>query len=227
MPARVTIAAVSIALANQLFAAPVVRSVSVIGTKLPVHLETRVGQTYDSETVARDVRSLWSTSRFSDIRVERTDDAEGSAVAFLVVEQPMLHLRRIVIEPDSYGLKFDSPEDRLVTLPDAQRLATRAREALSARGYTAVSVDAALLAFGGNQADVRLTVRASAKPARVRRVEFTGAPSPRPHGCGLCTWQTAISTRRLECAERRRIPATSRSNSRWTRAAGSRFGDGT
>jgi len=64
----------------------VITSVNVIGTKLPVTLNTRVGQPYDTDAIAADLRHLWSTQRFEDVRVEHS----SSTITFLVVETPLL-----------------------------------------------------------------------------------------------------------------------------------------
>ena len=48
----------------------VVKSVSVEGTAVKVNLETQVGRVYDAGAIAADVRRLWETGRFDDIRVE-------------------------------------------------------------------------------------------------------------------------------------------------------------
>src|SRR2546430_11444246 len=42
----------------------------ISGTRLDVHLASQVGRPYDAADVARDVRYLWNTGRFDDVRVE-------------------------------------------------------------------------------------------------------------------------------------------------------------
>src|ERR1700685_284717 len=79
--------------------ADVVKSVSIRGTKAHVVLATQVGQPYDSATIEKDVRELWSTGRFSDIRVEKAQKADGVAVIFQIDETQTRPLHRIQLEP--------------------------------------------------------------------------------------------------------------------------------
>jgi len=54
--------------------------VAVPGTDLPVTLQTQVGHAYDESTVAKDVRSLWSLGRFSDVTsIQRLSTVGGLA----------------------------------------------------------------------------------------------------------------------------------------------------
>src|SRR5580700_3472188 len=73
----------------------VVKSVRVLGTKTPVDLKTQVGQNFDADTVQSDVRHLWATGRFDDIRVEKAHEEEGTSVIFHVVEVPPLQLHTL------------------------------------------------------------------------------------------------------------------------------------
>jgi hypothetical protein len=68
--------------------APLVKSVTIRGTQLHVNLATQVGQPYDADAVGRDVRQLWATQRFSDIRVNAAQDADGTDVIFEVTPAP-------------------------------------------------------------------------------------------------------------------------------------------
>lgn len=55
---------------------------------MQVVLSTQVGQPFNSDLIDRDVHRLWSTGRFSDIRVEKSEDADGTNVVFNVVQAP-------------------------------------------------------------------------------------------------------------------------------------------
>src|SRR6266704_3056692 len=68
--------------------APVVKSVAVAGTIYPVTLATQAGHPYDAIVIEKDVRKLWSTGRFDDIRVESKEEADGTALVFRVRELP-------------------------------------------------------------------------------------------------------------------------------------------
>src|SRR5258708_2758793 len=89
-----------------LFAIAAVQSVSIHGTKWNVPLETQVGQPVNMKTIDDDVRKLWGTGRFDDVRVE----TNGSSVVFNVVENPRIFLHEIRLEPHTFGLQVKIPE---------------------------------------------------------------------------------------------------------------------
>src|SRR6266478_1711252 len=69
-----------------------VKAVAVLGSRVPVNLATQAGQPYDAGVIERDVRALWSTRRFEDIRVETMQNEDGPSVFFRVAESPRLRL---------------------------------------------------------------------------------------------------------------------------------------
>jgi outer membrane protein insertion porin family len=152
------------------------RSVSVTGTKIPVKLETQVGKAYDSQSVDTDVRNLWKSGRFSDVKVESTDTPDGRSVLFRVVEEQQFRLHEIHMEPSTFGVKPSLLPGAAVSRLVAHRLAIQARKELVARGYSDATVDSDLMPYSGNEVDVRLTVHATDRPVRVKEVRFVGQP---------------------------------------------------
>jgi outer membrane protein assembly factor BamA len=53
-----------------------------------VNLTSQAGQPYDAYSIRKDVRALWSTGRFDDIRVETAPSAGGISIIFRVTEAP-------------------------------------------------------------------------------------------------------------------------------------------
>ena len=53
-------------------------------------IASRVGGTYDVETLRRDSQALYSTGRFSNIFWESTPGSAGAIVRFMVVERPLI-----------------------------------------------------------------------------------------------------------------------------------------
>ncbi len=51
-------------------------------------LFTHVGDTYDPVSIERDFNSLWNTSYFDNIRIEREDSEKGIILNFFVIEKP-------------------------------------------------------------------------------------------------------------------------------------------
>jgi outer membrane protein insertion porin family len=159
--------------ASPVLAVQPVTSVKILGSNLAVNLATQEGQPYDARAIEKDVHQLWSTGRFSDIRVETTEEPGGTAVAFRVTQGPDLRLRHLRIEPSSFGLHPKIDEGTSVSPLRAHEIALEAQKRLNAEGYLDARVDSSLLPVARHTADVQLTVRAG-KPVDVRAVELAG-----------------------------------------------------
>jgi outer membrane protein insertion porin family len=154
-----------------LFAIAAIQSVSIHGTKWNVPLETQVGQPYNMKTIEHDVRKLWQTGRFDDVRVE----TNGTSVVFNVVENPRVFLHEIRMEPHTFGLQVKVPEGTALTKLRVHEIALDVERQLNAKGYTGAAVDYDLAPFAENSVDLRLTIRPG-ESVRVKDVEFEGDP---------------------------------------------------
>jgi hypothetical protein len=74
-----------------------IKSVTLRGTQLSVTLATQVGQPYNADVIDRDVRQLWATKRFDDIRVDARREPDGTDVIFQVT--PALRRAVTPIQP--------------------------------------------------------------------------------------------------------------------------------
>jgi outer membrane protein insertion porin family len=151
----------------------VIRSVSVEGTKAAVELKTQVGQNYDASTVQSDVRRLWATGRYDDIRVESKPEDSGTSVVFHVTETPQLVLHQFKVEPSTYGLQMNLPEGTPMTRLRAHQIAYQAQQDLRSDGFRTATVDYDLVPYIGNQVDLHLNIEAG-EQIKVKEVEFTG-----------------------------------------------------
>ncbi len=74
----------------------VVLSVKVTGnknvklTEIMRHIKTRKDRNYDEQLVQEDLRRLFATRKFHNVRVHRTREANGVHVVFEVLERPMM-----------------------------------------------------------------------------------------------------------------------------------------
>ena len=161
------------------YAPLLIASVSVHGTNLPVHLTTQVGQFYNAATIHADVRNLWNTGRFADVRVESAQTDRGNEIVFRVIESPRLRLHKLVMEPSTSSLRLSLPEDTPLDHDQAQRIALEARKQLRAEGYPNAQVEPEIARLDRNQADLRLRIE-SGDRLRVKRVEFEGEPGLDP-----------------------------------------------
>jgi len=77
-------------------AAQVIENIDVHGNRrIPretvlAHVYTRPGDLYDAASLERDLRSVWNTGYFEDVRVEREASAKGWNVIFYVREKPTI-----------------------------------------------------------------------------------------------------------------------------------------
>lgn len=152
-----------------------VSSIAIRGTDLQVNLATQVGRPFNPRLIEKDVRDLWSTGQFEDIRVETVDQEAGTGVIFQVVSTRDVRLHEVRIEPSSFGLRLSVPEGTPVNRMRAHEIALEARKQLDAQGYINARVDYALVRCARNKFDLRLTITASPR-VRVKRVEFAGNP---------------------------------------------------
>jgi outer membrane protein assembly factor BamA len=150
-----------------------IKSVAVHGTESAVDLKTQVGQLYDNSTIQSDVRRLWATGRFDDIRVETAAQDEGTAVVFEVAETPQFELHQLRLEPSTFGLQMTLPEGSPMNRLHAHQLAVQAQEQLRADGFHEATVDYEIKPWVGKKVDVILTIDAGER-IRVKQVDFTG-----------------------------------------------------
>src|SRR5262245_50495330 len=111
------------------------------GGHLPVNLATQVGQPYDENRIASDVRKTWRSTPLEDIWVEKKQESGVIAVVFHATPSPDLRLRQIRIEPSSYHLKLAAPDGAPINRTRAHAIAAEARKQLREQGYQDAEVD--------------------------------------------------------------------------------------
>ena len=150
-----------------------VQSVTIQGTHRHVALTTQVGEPYNAGTVEQDVRALWRTGRFDDIRVDTQTGFIGTSVLFRVTEAPELRLRKLVVEPSTYGLHLSLREGSPLNRLGAQAAALEAKRLLNTQGYPNANVGYELTPAEDGKADLRLTVKPGER-LRVKDIQFLG-----------------------------------------------------
>lgn len=159
---------------------PFIQTLQLAGTGRRVQLESHAGQGLDPARVERDVRALWATGWFEDVRVEVAEGDEGAEVFFTVVEKPRLFLRKVVFEPETEKRKLNLEPDTLIDNVQARRVAAALRQQLVAQGHADAEVNAELAPTGFQQADLVLRVEPGPQ-YQVRVVQFTGEPGIEPN----------------------------------------------
>jgi len=146
-----------------------IQSVSVTGTQWKVPLKTQVGQPYDIHTIDDDVRSLWSSGRFDDVRV----DTKNGGIVFHVVENPRILLHEIRLEPHTFGLQVKIPEGTPLTKQRVHDIVKDVERQIRAKGYYAATVTYEMAPYRDGEVDLRLTIDAG-QSLRVTSVVFEG-----------------------------------------------------
>lgn len=140
---------------------------------MPENIGTKAGEPLDPKQIQADVRALWATGRYEDIRVETVDGEEGPKVVFHVVEKPITTLRQVKVQPQEYGMQMQLSAGMPMDRTRAQQAASDLRTKLNEQGYTEASVKAELIPVDLRLVDLHLSVQAG-KPQRIRQVELTG-----------------------------------------------------
>jgi outer membrane protein insertion porin family len=153
--------------------AEVVQSVSVRGGNVNVNLATQVGQEYDTAVIDKDIKTLWATGRFSDIRVQREEQTDGVGVIFEVTESKTHPLHEMRIEPSTFGVQMKIPEGTPMDRERAYAVARKTREELRSNGFQNAEVDFKLTPYLDKQVNLTLTVDPGQR-IRVKQLDFTG-----------------------------------------------------
>lgn len=136
----------------------VIESVEIRGTRARLALETKPGETLSPSTVRRDVRRLWKTGHFDDIRVESSTEDDNVHVVFRVAERPRFMLREIRFDPPGerrdLGIRTGDP----VTQAQARETAWSLTKQLASDGFPEARVEANLKLAGGAHADLEIHV---------------------------------------------------------------------
>jgi Surface antigen variable number repeat len=153
--------------------------VSIRGSSLPWDFETRAGTELDPGTVSKDVRALWNSGRFKDVRAILENTPGRQAVIFDVVEKRKLFLRKVSIEPENPGVKLHLEEGSPLDEPRAQQVASELRRHLEQDGFPEAQVEPRLEPVGAEKADLRLYVETGER-RRMGKVELAGELGLRP-----------------------------------------------
>jgi outer membrane protein assembly factor BamA len=135
-----------------------VTSVEVLPAEPSISLETRSGQPLDETKVRNDVKTLWRSGKFSDVRVEETGEGKDLHVVFHVEPKPKLLLRRIDVEPPTPGIDIQLPANTQMDDYAAQLVATSVQKQLVASGYGSAKVTARLTPAGADHVDLKVDI---------------------------------------------------------------------
>ena len=136
----------------------IVSSVEVPGGPQAPSLQTKAGEELDPSKLSDDVKTLWRTGRFSDIRAETEEDGEMVRVIFLAQPNRGLRLRKIEMKPTIPGIEIQLKPGSEITAMDAHDVGEGIRKRLESSGYPFAKVNTELAPVGSGQADLRVVI---------------------------------------------------------------------
>ncbi len=169
--------------AAELAAADKVASVAVEGNHFVEtgaildKISVRAGQPFDRKRISRDVRRLFATGFFSDIRVTGVARADGRHLTFHVRENPMIASVKLdgldAVKEKDVKLKLHLKPGRIYNKPDLDHDLRILRKGYLKKGYYQMRVEPVLKKRADGRVDVTLKVR-EGEITRIKRIRFIG-----------------------------------------------------
>jgi outer membrane protein insertion porin family len=141
------------------------------------YLRERVGQPFTPEGLTRDVRELWDSGFFDDLKVELTTQPEGVALRFIVVERP--NIREITfegnneIDNDKLLEGIETKANTILSDPSLRRSVQKIRDMYAEKGYFLAEASYEKTPQKDNEVVVKFTI-VEHEPVTVRRITFIG-----------------------------------------------------
>ena len=135
-----------------------IRAVELNGGTAAQPLETRAGDTLDSVKLRNDLKMLWRSGRFSDIRVESIEEANGVRVVFRVEPRHSVRLRHIEVKPPTPGIEIKLAPESEIDLLGVHQIGASVRKQLQDSGYRDVKVEANLIPVDAVHADLKVNI---------------------------------------------------------------------
>ena len=145
------------------FEAKEVNSVSLLGTTATIPLETRVGQLLDPLKLEKDVKTLWRSGQFADVRAEALVDGEGVRIVFRCQAKRLMLLRRVQVSPPTPAIDLTLAPESTIDPFGASQIAQSARKKLEESGFPFAKVEANLRPVGSNHVDLIIHVEQGQK----------------------------------------------------------------
>ncbi|MFO7902610.1 MAG: POTRA domain-containing protein [Pirellulaceae bacterium] len=161
---------------------PVVLSVNIDGnhtisdTAIRRHIKTRKGRAYDPQLIQKDLRRLFGTRKFHNVRVRKKEAEGGLHVTFEIVERPLIDEVRFIgnrrfsdkrLRKES-GLEAGAPLN-VYMVQEARR---KIEEYYHSNGFTKTRVS---IAEGAERTDRRVVLKVDeGKIERIWKVDFVG-----------------------------------------------------
>jgi len=150
-----------------------VSSVEIFGAKAEIPLETKAGQVLDPAKLRNDIKTLWRSGRYSDIRAESVTDGDAVRVVFRVQQKRSIRLRKVTVTPPTPGIDLKLVPDSEIDSLGAQQIGASVRKQLETSGFPFAKVTSRLLPVGAGQADLEVKID-QGKQVKIREIVVTG-----------------------------------------------------
>jgi len=143
-------------------------------------IRTKVGQKIDKRRISRDVRRLFATGFFADIRVLGVVKEDGRYLTYHVKENPMIASLTLdgihAVKEKDLKLKLKLKPGRIFNKPELDRDIRTIRRGYLKKGYYQIEVDALRKPRDDGRVDVTLQVH-EGDVTRIKRIRFIGNES--------------------------------------------------
>jgi outer membrane protein insertion porin family len=157
----------------------IVDSVSILGSDASIPLESRAGEALDAAKLERDVKTLWRSGRFSDIRVEAAENEDHLRLVFHATEKPHMRVRKVEVTPPTPGIDLDIEPNSAVDELRAQQIASAVRARLESSGFPEAKVEAKLLPVRPGWSDLQIKVD-KGRNIKIKEVTLSGDLAVKP-----------------------------------------------
>lgn len=141
------------------------------------YVKSPIGVPLDPDTVSSDIRSLFGTGAFADVRAMTRPSDGGLALVFVLEERPAVNRVLVTgndeIDEEDIRKKITVRSATILDLRRVEQSAQAIRDHYVSEGYFLSEVDWKLREKSGNLVDVVFVIREHAK-VEVQRIEFVG-----------------------------------------------------
>lgn len=159
------------------------RRIDVVGSRritkddVLAYLRTRVGESIKSGQIASDVRALWDSGFFDDVRVEASIKDDGVDLRFVVHERSMIKgitfKGNDEIDNDKLKEMLELKDGSVMSVPAAQRCLKKIRDAYAEKGYYLAQASYTSEALTDDEVSIAFQIVENAQ-VTVRRIHFIG-----------------------------------------------------
>ncbi|MEI7892627.1 MAG: outer membrane protein assembly factor BamA [Myxococcales bacterium] len=141
------------------------------------YLREKKGQLFRAELLSADVRSLWDSGFFDDIKADLTRTDSGVILRFLVRERPNIKAIEFVgndeIDTEKLTEAIELKTNTILSVPAVRRSIQKIKDAYGEKGFLLTDVEYTLEPQRDNEVIIRITVREH-QQVTVRRMTFIG-----------------------------------------------------